>query len=92
MPSCRHQTARPQSSHRHLPGRRAAHPDRAYRPQTAHQWNNASFNFAQSAKGDVTVLVGPGGIKPDRTFAQIELPALLKNKDVTSITYVNIEL
>lgn len=46
-------------------------------------WDNASKRFAELVTGDVR-FIGPNA-KPDRVFAQTELPTLLDNPRVTSI-------
>jgi len=46
-------------------------------------WDIVSENFAAQAKGNVRLIVGGGG--DDRIFAQTELPALLRNPEITSI-------
>ena len=60
-------------------------------PQNASKWDNASLNFAESAEGDVTVLVGPNGIRDTSTFARVGFSELLNNESVTSITFVYTE-
>ncbi len=46
-------------------------------------WSQASENFANNAKGEVTAFVR--GASPDRVFGSTELPLLLKNPNVTGI-------
>ena len=60
-------------------------------PANAPKWDKASFDFAKEAKGDVTVLVGPGGIRDTSTFYRIEFSELLNNKNVDAINFVYIE-
>lgn len=51
----------------------------------------ASLDFAKESIGDVTVLVGPGGIRDSSTFSRVEFSELLNNKNVDSINFVYIE-
>lgn len=60
-------------------------------PQTASQWDSASRNFAKNANGDVTVLVGPNGIRDGSTFNRVEFPELLNNKNVNSINFIYLD-
>jgi hypothetical protein len=46
-------------------------------------WGNISSNFASQAKGKVTAIVNDPG--PTSIFLSKELPALLKNPNVTEI-------
>jgi len=53
-------------------------------------WAQASKTFAESASGDITTLTSQA---PDnRTFALVELPALLANPNVNSVNGVNREV
>ena len=47
--------------------------------------------FPEIDFGDVTVLVGPGGIRDSSTFSRVEFSELLNNKNVDSINFVYIE-
>ena len=60
-------------------------------PATASKWDAASLDFAKESIGDVTVLVGPGGIRDSSTFSRVEFSELLNNKNVDSINFVYIE-
>ena len=60
-------------------------------PANASKWDAASLDFAKECKGDVTVLVGSGGIRDSSTFSRIEFSELLNNKNVDSINFVYIE-
>lgn len=53
-------------------------------------WIEASTNYAKSARGDVTVLIGTYGISESSYFYKYELPELLNNPNVTSINYINL--
>lgn len=46
-------------------------------------WGNISSNFANQAKGKVTAIVN--NPRPTSIFITKELPALLKNSDVTEV-------
>lgn len=46
-------------------------------------WGDASREFAETARGNVIVVAA--NAKPDAIFGSIELPALLKNPNVSSI-------
>ena len=48
-------------------------------------------NFAKNANGDVTVLVGPNGIRDGSTFNRVEFPELLNNKNVNSINFIYLD-
>ena len=52
-------------------------------------WTNASRTFAQSASGDVRVVLGDN-VNPGGVWMQTELPALQANPNVNSITVINL--
>lgn len=57
-------------------------------PSSVAAWRQASAQFAQGARGDVTVLQGDA-VRIKSVWAQVEHPALQANPAVTSITPVN---
>jgi len=56
-------------------------------PETVAAWTKASLEYAQSASGEVTALLGD--MRPGSIWLNQELPALLKNPDVSLIKTVN---
>jgi Ca2+-binding RTX toxin-like protein len=53
-------------------------------------WDTLSERFVSMAQGDVITLTG--GARADGAFAQVELPALLRNQAVTSINGIPTEI
>ncbi len=60
----------------------------ASNPAVVSAWRQASAEFAQGARGNVTVLQGDA-IRINSVWAEVEYPALTTNPNVTSITAVN---
>jgi hypothetical protein len=59
-------------------------------PASVAAWENASREFALSARGDVRVLLGDN-VSPTGMWNRIEFDALKNNQKVTSITAINPE-
>ena len=59
-------------------------------PKTQSLWDAASLKYANMAQGDVYVLIGPN-VTPNSTFNRIELQALQKNPNVSSINFIIFE-
>ncbi|MHB1597264.1 MAG: polymorphic toxin-type HINT domain-containing protein, partial [Streptosporangiaceae bacterium] len=60
----------------------------ASNPAAVAAWRQASEAFARSASGNVTVLQETG-VRVNSVWAQVEYPALIANRAVTSITSIN---
>jgi hypothetical protein len=57
-------------------------------PASLQAWDDASLAFAQGAQGDVTAVIGQN-LRPGNTWERVELPALMANENVTSITTID---
>ncbi|NYF15255.1 hypothetical protein HDC37_000067 [Microbacterium sp. AK009] len=57
------------------------------RPETAETWRAVSSSIAENAKGDVVAYIG--AVREGSVWNQYELPRLIANQDVTSITIID---
>jgi hypothetical protein len=62
-----------------------------YRPDdpfSKKAWNDASYEYANRASGEVKVILGKQ-LRPESVWETVELPTLLNNSNVTKITAVD---
>lgn len=57
------------------------------KPSSLQWWDDASKEFADLSSGQTRVIVGPN-VKVDSVFNRIELPALMKNDNISTISVI----